>query len=254
MMRYHGGRRQMTDRDTAMDVRAITTLSFDVVGTLIDFEAGILEWFRPHLRDHAKSVEDDTILVHFAEAEARLQDEQPEMPFKAMLPRIYTDLARRWDLDTDEAAALDFRDSIRDWPPFPDAIAGLRQLATDFRLVAVTNADAWAQEAMNLTLNEPFSEQITCDEVGVNKPDPAVWKYALDKLAIEPGELLHCAQSQYHDIASARAFGLATCWIERHPDRKGWGATPKPDDVAEPDIHVHNLTQLVEHLRGALEE
>lgn len=235
-----------------MDVRAITTLSFDVVGTLIDFEAGILEWFRPHLRDCGQSVDDDVILSSFASAEERLQEEQPEMPFTAMLPRIYAVLARQWSLDTDEAAALDFRDSIRDWPAFPDAVAGLRTLATDFRLVAVTNADAWAQEAMARTLGEPFAEQVTCDEVGVNKPDRRVWRYLLDKLGIDSEELLHCAQSQYHDIASAKAFGLATAWIERHPQRTGWGATPAPAHVVDPDIHVHDLAQLAEHLRAAL--
>jgi hypothetical protein len=33
-----------------MRLRDFNTLTFDVVGTLIDFETGILDWFRPALR------------------------------------------------------------------------------------------------------------------------------------------------------------------------------------------------------------
>lgn len=236
-----------------MDVRAISTLTFDVVGTLIDFETGILEWFRPHLREHGAEIDDAVVLDRFAAAEDRLQREHPEMPFTAMLPRIYVDLARQWELDTDEQDSMDFRDSIRDWPAFPDSVSGLRTLGEHFRLVAVTNADKWALEAMSQALGNPFAAQVTCDEVGVNKPDPAVWAHVLDKLDTGPETILHCAQSQYHDIASARAAGLATAWIERRHGTEGWGATPPPDDTVTPDIHVHSLAELVEMLTTALQ-
>lgn len=227
----------------------ITTLTFDVVGTLIDFETGILEWYRPWLRRHDRRVDDDTILGAFAAAEDRLQHSNPEMPFTAMLPRIHGALAAEWELDSDESLALDFRDSIRDWPAFPDAVSGLRALHERFRLVAVTNADAWALEQMGRTLGDPFDAQVTADEVGVNKPDPAVWRYVLDKLEARPEEILHCAQSPYHDLASAREFGLATAWIERRHDRSGSGATPAAAVELSPDIHVHGLAELVERLR-----
>jgi len=233
-----------------MQIDAITTLTFDVVGTLIDFETGILEWCRPWLRRHDRRIDDEEILRAFAEAEDRMQQASPEMPFTAMLPRIHMDLAARWELDSDDSVALDFRDSIRDWPAFPDAVAGLRALRERFRIVAVTNADTWALEQMGSTLGDPFDAQVTCDEVGVNKPDPRVWQYLLDKIDARRDEVLHCAQSAYHDLLSARAFGLATAWIERRHDRAGGGATPDVDGQVTVDIHVRSLSELVEHLRA----
>lgn len=232
-----------------MDRNAITTLTFDVVGTLIDFETGILEWFQPWLRERKRKVDDEEILRRFARAEDQLQTTEPKIPFTSMLPRIHGELARQWELDSDESDALDFRDSIRDWPAFGDAHAALSTLGERFRLVAVTNADAWALEQMGRTLGDPFDAQVTADEVGVNKPDPAVWRYLLEKLDARPEEVLHCAQSPYHDLASAHRFGLATAWIERRHDRSGSGATPAAAVELSPDIHVHGLAELVERLR-----
>jgi len=233
-----------------MHLETITTLTFDVVGTLIDFETGILEWCRPWLREHGQRVEDEEILAAFAQAEDELQQQRPEMPFTAMLPHIHGNMAGRWGVDTDESIALDFRDSIRDWPAFGDAVAGLRTLGERYRLVAVTNADAWALEQMSATLGQPFADQVTCDEVGVNKPDPAVWQYTLDKLGATREEILHCAQSPYHDLISACRFGLATAWIERRHGRNGSGATPAVDATFAVDIHVHSLSELIERLQA----
>jgi len=232
-----------------MDLRRVQYLTFDVVGTLIDFETGILEWWRPWLRQHGRRLDDEAILTAFAAAEDECQRNHPEMPFTQMLSRIHDRLAEQWAVDADEASALDFRDSIRDWPAFPDAVARLRTLGQHYRLVAVTNADAWATERMGETLGQPFSARVTCDEVGVNKPDPAVWHYTLARLGTDADRILHCAQSPYHDLASAQAFGLATAHIERRHGHSGSGATPATDADLASAIHVRDINGLIEALR-----
>ncbi len=205
------------------------TLTFDVVGTLIDFEAGILDWLRPMLGRHGMSKTDEEILADFAAAEDRYQREAPEKPFTEMLPLIYRDMASGLGIGFREEDAESFRDSIRSWPPFPDTVGALEDLGKRYRLVAVTNADAWALEHMSASMGGPFQERVTCDEVGVNKPSPRVFEYVLDKLApagVEKRDILHTAQSQYHDIAPASALGFATMWIERRHGKGGFGATP----------------------------
>jgi putative hydrolase of the HAD superfamily len=96
-------------------------------------------------------------------------------------------------------------------------VEALKELKTRYRLVAVTNADSWALGHMSAAMGDPFEERITCDEVGVNKPSPRVFEYVLEKLApagVEKKDILHTAQSQYHDIAPASALGFATMWID----------------------------------------
>jgi putative hydrolase of the HAD superfamily len=228
------------------------TLTFDVVGTLIDFETGILDWFRPTLARHGASKTDEEILTAFAAVEDRYQRETPEKPFTEMLPLIYREMVTGWRIGPREEDAESFRDSIRSWPPFPDTVEALDELGTRYRLVAVTNADAWALGHMSANIGDPFQEKISCDEVGVNKPSPRVFEYVLDKLApagVGKRDILHTAQSQYHDIAPASALGFATMWIERRHGEDGFGATPRPEEVVAPTFHATGMADFVRQVR-----
>jgi putative hydrolase of the HAD superfamily len=229
-----------------------STLTFDVVGTLIDFETGILDWFRPTLARHGASKTDEEILTSFATVEDRYQRETPEKPFTEMLPLIYRDMVSGWGIAPREDDAESFRDSIRSWPPFPDTVEALEELGTRYRLVAVTNADAWALGHMSANMGDPFQERIACDEVGVNKPSPRVFEYVLEKLApagVEKGDILHTAQSQYHDIVPASALGFATMWIERRHGKGSFGATPRPEEVVTPTFHATGMADFVRQVR-----
>ena len=229
-----------------------TTLTFDVVGTLIDFEEGILQWFRPILaRRHADKT-DEQILTMFAFCEDRCHQDAPDESFTAMLPLIYRDMMDQWKMKPSDNEAREFRESIQSWPAFPDTIASLRELKKRYRLVAVTNADSWALKYMSATMGNPFDAQVTCDEVGVNKPSPRVFEYVLQKLApfgIEKRHILHTAQSQYHDIVPATALGFATMWIERRHGQPSYGATPEPDHVAPPTFHATSMADFVRQVQ-----
>ena len=228
------------------------TLTFDVVGTLIDFESGILEWFTPTLKTKNADKSDEEILTTFAICEDKYQRETPDQPFTAMLPMIYRDMASGWDIDSSDEEALEFRESIQNWPAFTDTIAALKELKSRYKLVAVTNADAWALKYMSDTMDNPFDEQITCDEVGVNKPSPRVFDYVLEKLAplgADRRHILHTAQSQYHDIVPAMKLGFSTMWIERRQGKESFGATPKPENVAIPTYHANSMSDFVHQVR-----
>ena len=228
------------------------TLTFDVVGTLIDFERGILEWFRPRLANRGAKKTDEEILTIFATYEDRYQRDVPDKPFTAMLPLIYRDMAKQWNIDVWETDAREFQESIQTWPAFPDTVASLRVLKKSYRLVAVTNADAWALTYMSATMDDPFDEQITCDEVGVNKPSPKVFTYVLNKLApigVGKNDILHTAQSQYHDIIPAMELGFSTMWIERRHGKESFGATPEPERIAKPTFHATSMADFVRQVQ-----
>ncbi len=215
----------------------IRLLTFDVVGTLIDFETGILNCLRP-LTD----VDDATLLASFGRAEGIQQQLTPEMPFTQMLEPIYTRMAD--ELGLPDGATL--RESIPDWPAFPDVVEGLRVLGQRFRLVALTNTDNWALSHMATTLGSPFDDTVTVEDVGVNKPDPQMFAYCLGRQSVygyTKDDCLHVAQSQYHDIGAARRLGYRTCWVERRHGESGTGATPAAETVTKPDYHVTSLAE-----------
>ncbi len=234
------------------NLNEFNTLTFDVVGTLIDFESGILEWFRPTLANKNREKSDEEILTTFAICENKYQRESPDKPFTAMLPLIYHDMVLQWNIDANDDEANEFQGSIQSWPAFPDTIAALEELKTRYRLVAVTNADSWALKYMSATMGDPFDEQVTCDEVGINKPSPKVFDYMLEKLAsfdVSKWDILHTAQSQYHDIVPATKLGFSTMWIERRHGKESFGATPKPNQVVEPTYHANSMEDFVQQVK-----
>lgn len=222
--------------------------SFDVVGTLIDFEQGILECLGEIASAEDVRFDEQRALACFAAAEDEQQRLTPELPFTQMLAPIYHRMAGELALPDTRTHSDALRESIRRWPAFPDAPDALAKLAQRYRLVALTNADNWAMALMAATLGDPFHDAVTAEDVGVNKPDPRVFEYCADRQRVHGyrrEDWLHVAQSQYHDIATARRLGVATCWIERRADKGGgYGATPTPQETTVPDYHYPSLAEL----------
>ncbi len=232
-----------------IETGTIRALTFDVVGTLIDFETGILRCVRSLAPAGPGGPDDEAVLAAFGAEEGVQQRLTPEMPFTAMLDPISVRLAKVLDIPELDGGSgpSPLRRSIGSWPAFPDAVEALAELRERFVLVAVTNADREALDAMAATLGEPFAAGVTVDEVGVNKPDPRMFEAGLATLepfGIGRDEVLHVAQSQYHDIGAARRLGLATCWVERRHGRAGSGATPAASEVTEPDLHVGSMAEV----------
>ena len=92
-------------------------------------------------------------------------------------------------------------------------------------------------------LEVPFDWVITAQQAGSYKPSHNNFKLALERIALPPDEVLHCAQSIYHDVIPARALGLATVWVNRR-GAKGGGATKAAQ--GRPDLVVPDLKSLAE--------
>ena len=224
-------------------------LTFDVVGTLIDFEQGVIACLRRQLGSTGAGVSDQQLLEAFARAEEAQQRLTPDMPFSEMLAPVYHQMAADLGLPDDDETAGSLRDSIPDWPAFPDSVETLKRLKMTHRLVAVTNAGRWASRTMAATLGEPFDDIVTVEDVGCNKPDPQVFAYCRGRHSVdgyELGDYLHVAQSQYHDIGVAHRLGYKTAWIERRTGDTSYGGTPVPQHVTSPDYHCRTLSELAD--------
>lgn len=233
-----------------MSLDEFRLLTFDVVGTCIDFETGISDALTTLTRDRGHSVPDRaSILEAFGRAEDHQQQQTPDMPFTQMLEPIYRTMAQELELPEEDGDAAKLRDSIPFWPAFPDAVDALSRLGTRFRLVALTNSDRWALEQMAATLQQPFHDGVTAEDVGVNKPSPRVFDYCRGRQSAHGyhlPDILHAAQSQYHDIGAAKSLGYRVCWIERRSGQAGWGTTPAPAQKTTPDYHFTSLGELAD--------
>ncbi|MGF1609351.1 MAG: HAD-IA family hydrolase [Kiloniellales bacterium] len=238
----------MRDREqhhAAAPLTVFKVLTFDVVGTLIDFERGILDSVRESAGATAAALDDDAILDAYRDARAA-----PGAGwFPDDLVRVYREMAPVLGLSADEGAAERLRASVERWPAFPDSAAALERLGRRYRLVAMTNAQRWALQHFARTLGDPFDATVTVDDVGREKPDPQFFAFArggISTWGYGLSDILHVAQSQYHDIGVARELGYTVCWIERRKGQKGYGGTREPARVTTPDYHFSNLAELAD--------
>ncbi|TAU91746.1 HAD family hydrolase (plasmid) [Rhizobium leguminosarum] len=225
-------------------------MSFDVVGTLIDFEGGLKTCFAEIAAEVGSTVDGEQALGLYRAA--RYSKDADLFPDD--LVRVYLAIAPKLGLPADQKYGERLRNSAKGWKGFADSAAALASLAKDYRLVAMTNARRWAFDFFEKELGNPFYAAFTADDTGTEKPDPAFFERVFDYVASEghsKDDILHVAQSQYHDIGISRKLGLTNCWIERRHAEKGYGGTIEPAEFTKPDYHFTSMAGLADAAAAA---
>ncbi len=236
-----------------MTLTDFSTLTFDCYGTLIDWETGILAGLRPWTERAGAGVEEAGVLAAFGRHEDRLEREQPAMPYADLLRAVAVAIGDEFGTPMRDGEADAFAASVADWPAFADSAEALGYLEKHYRLVVLSNVDTASFAHSNQKLGVAFDAVFTAGDIGSYKPDPANFHYMLDRLSgmgIAKGDILHTAQSFFHDIVPANRLGLATNWINRRHGKPGAGATPPAE--AQPDFQFNSLAGFVEAHRAAL--
>ena len=219
-------------------------LTFDVVGTLIDFEKGILDSVRRLGGPAAQALTDDQIFEPYLRARLVHSGRSSEVMF-----HVYLFIAKELGLAQDKISADAFQLDVLRWQPYADTNEALKRLRKRFRLVAMTNADRVALSCYAHAMGDPFDDSISSDDTGCDKPNPQFFAYNRGRQAAHGykfSEILHVAQSQYHDIGVARDLGYSVCWIERRQGMAGFGGTPVPACMTKPDFHFSSLKALAD--------
>lgn len=235
----------MAPETTQSPLTAFSYLSFDVVGTLIDFESAILDGLGEIAAREGRTIDNEVALALYRAA----RHEPGAERFPDDLGRCYGRLAASLDLpDTGDRRQL-MVERVGDAAPFPDSVEALAKLKARYRLIAMTNARRWAFENYQRKLGNPFWAGFTTDDTGTEKPDPAFFRQVFAHVESEGGtkdDILHVAQSQHHDIGVSRALGMTNVWIERRHGQPGYGGTIEPTAFTRPDYHFHALIDLAQ--------
>lgn len=231
-------------------------LTFDMIGTIIDFETGILNWLRPRILPTHPTATDDELLAAYARAQADVRKEDPKLRFSGRFPKMWDLIAAQYGVEVRPEDGRGFMLSGRNWPPFADSVEALQRLKRYYPvLVVATNGDRVSARCHAATLGSPFTRVITEEDMGTNKPNRGAFEYFTGKVAelgIEKNRILHVAQSQYHDIGAAKEFGLATCWIYRRHGKEGYGGTQTPPRFTNPDFLALSLGELADQVEASL--
>ena len=155
--------------------------------------------------------------------------ETPALRYSDLLARVHHRLAEEWRVSAKEEEHRAFGRSVPDWPAFPDSPVALAYLKQHYKLVILSNVDRESFSGSNARLGVAFDAIYTAEDIGSYKPNPRNFEYMLEALkakGIGRQDILHTAQSLFHDHAPAKRLGLATAWIDRRHNQTGWGATP----------------------------
>ena len=211
-----------------MELSDFRVLTFDCYGTLIDWETGLLAALAPLRGRACVSLTDDQVLEAFALHESAQQRLTPAMPYAQVLAAVHGQLASAWGVPADAPADQRFGASVGDWPAFADTPDALRYLKQHYRLVILSNVDHASFARSLPRLGVAFDAVYTAQDIGSYKPDSRNFDYLLDRLAetgVAKSQVLHVAQSLFHDHVPANAAGLASAWIDRRHAVGGAGAT-----------------------------
>lgn len=225
-------------------------LTFDCYGTLIDWESGIWDAFQPLWLANDCQVDRETALRAFAEAESAQQAATPDMLYPRVLRHVHHALANRFGMKTDVEMDRTFGQSLPYWPAFPDTADALRILKRHYKLVILSNVNREGFAASNRKLGVAFDAIYTAQDVGSYKPNPANFSYMLDHLREDLGlgaeDILHTAQSLFHDHVPARDAGLARAWIDRQnlAGDGNWGATAHVGDIPTVDFRFATMMDM----------
>lgn len=132
--------------------------------------------------------------------------------------------------------------------PFPDAAETLRWLRErGYRLACVTNrplgGDVFLRELEQHGLLEFFDAWAVSCDLGYEKPNPAIFRCALDALGAAPEEAAMVGDSLAADVAGAQRLGMAAVW--KRPLRAvPVGAVPAGGEEVRPDYVIDHLTEL----------
>lgn len=109
------------------------------------------------------------------------------------------------------------------------AIELIEDLSSKYILSIVTNGLTSVQErrVKKSVIAKYFKEIVISEEVGVSKPNPEIFEYALRNIeGINKSEILMIGDSLSSDIRGGINYGIDTCWFNIHKEKNNMELNP----------------------------
>lgn len=254
----------------AMSIRALT---FDCYGTLIDWETGILGALAPLFERAGKRMDAAAVIPAYARHEREVES-GPYLRYREVLGRVEDALMDEFGLGvpptcvggsrcSGDAASTSqehrppktevggtasrLAQSLGNWSAFAETPGCLRALKEKYALGVLSNIDDDLFALSAPKLGVELNLLVTAEQVRSYKPGLAHFETALRQLRLRPDQILHVAESRYHDVEPAGGLGFRTCWVRRHAEGADNAASASGPMASgrEPDITVRSLGELV---------
>src|SRR3954468_3322631 len=193
----------------------ITFVTFDVYGTLIDWETGIFQAFKREAARDGFTIDDpEDVLPRFHEYQGEVQSGSYEL-YAEVLRRVALRIAKDigWPLEPSRAGFLP--DSVQRWMPFKETMPQLRKVGAKAQTGLISNIDDKLLGQTRRHLPVDFDLVVTAQQVRSYKPDPAHFKECERRIGGKKG-WVHVASSYYHDVEPCLKAKVPVVWVNRN--------------------------------------
>ncbi|KAF2111972.1 haloacid dehalogenase [Lophiotrema nucula] len=100
--------------------------------------------------------------------------------------------------------------------PWPDVIPALQRLRDNgqFFLIVLANGTTRLQLDIAQSSGIPFHMLMSSELLGITKPDPAIYRKAMDLVRLPP-ESCYMLAAHLYDVQAAKAVGMNTIYVHR---------------------------------------
>jgi 2-haloacid dehalogenase len=194
--------------------KKINWVTFDVYGTLIDWETGVYEAFKAEASRDGFTIDRDELIPMFHEISQDIESGSYEL-YAEVLRRTAVQIAKRleWPLEPSRSGFLP--DSIPRWKPFKETNPQVTKIAKAFSTGLISNIDDKLLGLTRRHLPTDFDLVVTAQQVRSYKPDPAHFKECARRIGGKKG-WVHVAASYYHDVEPCIKEKVPVIWVNRN--------------------------------------
>ena len=196
--------------------KEVTFVSFDVYGTLIDWESGAYDAFAKEAERDGFTLSRDELIPLFHSIQQEIQSGSYEL-YAEVLRRTAVRISKElgWPLEPSRSGFLP--DSVPRWKPFKETNTQLARFGKKFEIGLISNIDDKLLGLTRRHFKTDFDLVVTAQQVRSYKPDPAHFKECERRMGGKKG-WVHVAGSYYHDVEPCLKMKIPVIWVNRRKE------------------------------------
>src|ERR1700730_16578744 len=192
----------------------VSFVTFDVYGTLIDWETGAYEAFQAEAERDGFTIERDELIPLFHEIQQQIEAGSYEL-YAEVLRRTAVQISKKlgWPLEPSRSGFLP--DSVQRWQPFRETNSVLAKIKKKHQIALISNIDdkLLGQTRRHMPLD--FDLVVTAQQVRSYKPDPAHFTERERRIGGKKG-WVGVAASYYHHVDPCIKKKIPVIWVNRN--------------------------------------
>src|ERR671923_150589 len=193
--------------------KEVNFVTFDVYGTLIDWETGAFDAFSKEAARDGYTLSREELIPLFLQTQQEIKGGSYEL-YAEVLRRTAVQISKQlgWPLEPSRSGFLP--ESVKRWPPFKETNTQLDRFAKKFDVGLISNVDDKLLGLTRRHFKVDFDLVVTAQQVRSYKPDPAHFNEAERRIGGKKGRV-HVANSYYYAVEPCVKLKIPVIWVNR---------------------------------------